>query len=112
MAGSTVQALAAAFVCAVSAWVLETPGIDWTMAAFASIGWNAVVVTIGGMGLYFLMLSHGSAARATVNFYLVPGVTSVLTWCLLGEHLTPVTLAGLAISSVGCWLVGRRAATA
>jgi len=108
MAGATVQALAAAFVCGVSAWALEIPRSDWAIGAFASIGWNAIVVTIGGMSLYFLMLSHGSAARATVNFYLVPGVTSVLTWLLLGEHLTPVTLAGLVVSSVGCWLVGRR----
>ena len=110
MSGATVQALAAASVCALSAWALETPRSDWAFGALASIGWNAVVVTIGGMGLYFMMLSRGSAARATVNFYLVPGVTSVLTWFLLGERLTPLTLVGLAVSSVGCWLVGRRAA--
>ena len=58
------------------------------------------------MALYFLMLARGTAARATVNFYLVPGVTSVLTWAVLGERLTPVMILGLAISSAGCWLVG------
>ena len=66
---------------------------------------------MGGMALYFLMLSYrGTAARATVNFYLVPGVTSVLTWALLGERLTPLMIGGLAISTIGCWLVGRRPA--
>jgi drug/metabolite transporter (DMT)-like permease len=59
------------------------------------------------MALYFLMLSRGSAARATVNFYLVPGVTSLLTWAVLGERLTPIMVFGLAVSSFGCWLVGR-----
>ena len=48
------------------------------------------------------------AARATANFYLVPGTAGVLAWLLLGETLTALTVLGLAVSSVGCWLVGRR----
>jgi drug/metabolite transporter (DMT)-like permease len=88
--------------------LLEPFWTDWNPGAFAGIAWNTVAVSMGGMALYFLMLTRGTAARATVNFYLVPGVTSVLTWAILGERLTPVMLLGLAISSVGCWLVGRR----
>ena len=106
--GAAVQTLAAAVACAGSAWLLETPWTDGRPDILFAIGWNAFVVTIGGMGLYFLMLARGTAARATVNFYLVPGVTSLMTWSLLGETLTSVTLVGLAISSAGCWLVGRR----
>jgi drug/metabolite transporter (DMT)-like permease len=87
---------------------LETPWTDWNPGAFAGIAWNTIAVSMGGMALYFLMLTRGSAARATVNFYLVPGVTSVLTWAVLGERLTPIMIFGLAVSSVGCWLVGRR----
>jgi drug/metabolite transporter (DMT)-like permease len=105
--GATVQLLAAAMACAGAAALLEAPRTDWNPAIFAAIGWNAVVVSIGGMGLYFLMLSQGTAARATVNFYLVPGVTMLLTWALLGERLTLPMLLGLAISSFGCWLTGR-----
>jgi len=106
--GATAQFLAAAVVCMGCAILLETPWTDWDPAAFAGIAWNTVAVSMGGMALYFLMLTRGTAARATVNFYLVPGVTSVLTWALLGEKLTAFMLLGLAISSIGCWLVGRR----
>jgi drug/metabolite transporter (DMT)-like permease len=106
--GAAVQFLASAIVCTGSAMLLEIFWTDWNSGAFAGIAWNTVAVSIGGMALYFLMLTRGTAARATVNFYLVPGVTSLLTWALLGERLTPVMLIGLAISSVGCWLVGRR----
>ena len=74
----------------------------------AAIGWNAIAVSLGGMALYFLMLTRGTAARATANFYLVPGVTSVLTWAILGETLSPLTILGLIVSSAGCWLVGRK----
>jgi drug/metabolite transporter (DMT)-like permease len=108
--GATAQFIAGAAVCTGSAILFETPWTDWDPAAFAGIAWNTIAVSMGGMALYFLMLTHGTAARATVNFYLVPGVTSVLTWAVLGERLTPLMLLGLTISSIGCWLVGRRRA--
>ncbi len=106
--GATAQFLAGALVCMATALVLETPWTDWNPGAFAGIAWNTVAVSLGGMALYFLMLSRGTAARATVNFYLVPGVTSVLTWAILGERLTEIMVLGLALSSFGCWLVGKR----
>lgn len=106
--GAAAQFLASAIVCTGSAMLLEPFWTDWNLGAFAGIAWNTVAVSMGGMALYFLMLTRGTAARATVNFYLVPGVTSVLTWAILGERLTPIMLLGLAISTFGCWLVGRR----
>ena len=106
--GAAAQFLASAIVCTGSAMLLEPFWTDWNLGAFAGIAWNTAAVSMGGMALYFLMLTRGTAARATVNFYLVPGVTSVLTWAILGERLTPVMVLGLGISSVGCWLVGRR----
>jgi len=106
----TAQFIACAVVCMASALLLESFWTDGDAGAWLGIAWNTIAVSIGGMALYFLMLTRGTAARATVNFYLVPGVTSLLTWALLGEALTPVMVLGLVISSVGCWLVGRRPA--
>jgi drug/metabolite transporter (DMT)-like permease len=63
------------------------------------------MVSLGGMGLYFAMLARGTAARASANFYLVPGTAALLAWLLLGERPTPFALLGLAVASVGCWLV-------
>ena len=106
--GATAQFLASAVVCTGAAILLEPFWTDWNAGAFAGIAWNTVAVSMGGMALYFLMLARGTAARATVNFYLVPGVTSVITWAVLGERLTATMVFGLAISSIGCWLEGRR----
>jgi drug/metabolite transporter (DMT)-like permease len=108
LGGATVQFIASAIVCTISAAALERFWTDWDPGAFEGTAWNTIAVSLGGMALYFLMLSRGTAARTTANFYLVPGVTSVLTWALLRERLTPITIAGLAISTIGCWLVGRR----
>ena len=67
-----------------------------------------MAVSLGGMALYYFMLVRGTAARATANFYLVPGTAALMAWLLLGEQLSALTLAGLAVSSVGCWMVSRR----
>jgi drug/metabolite transporter (DMT)-like permease len=32
----------------------------------------------------------------------------LLAWALLGETLSALTMLGLVVSSVGCWLVRRR----
>jgi drug/metabolite transporter (DMT)-like permease len=103
--GATAQFLAAAVVAALGAWLLETPRADFTPTAIAAIAWNTVLVSLGGMGLYFGMLARGTAARTTANFYLVPGAAAVLAWVLLGEQLNPLALFGLAVASAGCWLV-------
>jgi drug/metabolite transporter (DMT)-like permease len=106
--GATAQFLACAFVCTGTAMLLEAFWSDWSFLAFAGIAWNTVAVSIGGMALYFLMLAHGTAARATVNFYLVPGVTALMSWAILGERIVLLTIIGLMVSSIGCWMVGRR----
>ena len=102
---ATAQFLSAAVVAALGAWLLETPHADWTGAAIAALAWNTVMVSLGGMGLYFAMLARGTAARTTANFFLVPGTAAVLAWVLLGERLSPLAVLGLAVAAAGCWLV-------
>jgi drug/metabolite transporter (DMT)-like permease len=105
LAGATAQFCSAAVVASLGTWLLETPRAHWTDGAIAAIAWNVVMVSLGGMGLYFAMLARGTAARASANFYLVPGTAALLAWLLLGERPTPFALLGLAVASVGCWLV-------
>jgi drug/metabolite transporter (DMT)-like permease len=106
--GATVQFLAAALAGLLAVTLFETPHADWTAPAIAATAWNAIGVSLGSMALYLLMLTRGSAARATATFYLVPGTAALLAWALLNETLSVLTVLGLAVSSVGCWLVSRR----
>jgi len=108
--GTTMQFIAAAIACVLATILLEVPHADWNSASIAAVAWNVGAVSLGGMALYYFMLARGTAARATANFYLVPGTASVMAWVLLGERLSALTIAGLAVSSVGCWLVARRTA--
>jgi drug/metabolite transporter (DMT)-like permease len=102
---ATAQFIAAASVSALGAWLLETPRADWTTGTIAAIAWNTFMVSLGGMGLYFAMLARGSAARASANFYLVPGTAALLAWLLLNERLSLLAVTGLLVASSGCWLV-------
>jgi drug/metabolite transporter (DMT)-like permease len=106
--GTTAQLLAAAVVCVLATALFETPHADWSEGAVAAVAWNAGAVSLGGMALYYLMLVRGTAARATANFYLVPGTAALMAWALLDERLSVLTVLGLAVSSVGCWMVARR----
>jgi drug/metabolite transporter (DMT)-like permease len=109
--GTTMQLLAAAVACVVATAAFETPHADWTESAIAAVLWNAASVSLGGMALYYQMLVRGTAARATANFYLVPGTAALLAWALLDERLSVLTAVGLLVSSVGCWMVSRREQT-
>lgn len=107
--GATMQFLSAAAVAGAGAWLLETPHADWTGPVIAAAAWNTVMVSLGGMVLYFIMLSRGTVARASANFYLVPGTTALLAWLFSNEALTPFAIAGLIVASAGCWLVNAAA---
>jgi drug/metabolite transporter (DMT)-like permease len=106
--GTTVQFISASIVCAVLTFLFETPHATWTGTAVAALLWNAGPVSFGGMAIYFLMLTRGTAARTTSNFYLVPGVTALMAWLFLGEGLSFLAVIGLITASVGCFLVSSR----
>jgi drug/metabolite transporter (DMT)-like permease len=103
---ATAQFLSAALVAALGAWRLEIPRADWIEEAVAATAWNTVLVSLGGMALYAYMLARGSAARASANFYLVPGAAAMLAWLFLGEKPGVLAIAGLLVASAGCFLIG------
>lgn len=103
--GATAQFISAALVAALGAALLEAPRADWTAATVAAVAWNTLLVSLGGMGLYFHLLSRGSAARASANFYLVPGTAALLAWVFLAEQPGMLAIIGLLVASAGCWLV-------
>ncbi len=109
--GATAQFLSAAVISVLGAWLLEAPHAEWTEVSVVAVIWNTLLVSLGGMGLYSAMLVRGSVARASANFYLIPGTVAVVAWLLLGERPDPTTILGLIVASAGCWLVNTKPAT-
>jgi len=101
---TAVQLASAAVLVLLAMGLFETPHATWSVIAAASVAWNVVVVSIGGMMLYYFLLNRGAAGRVAASFYLVPGVVALLGWWLLGETLTPLAIGGLGLASLGVWL--------
>jgi drug/metabolite transporter (DMT)-like permease len=83
----------------------ETPHWRWTWNFAAALAWNTLAMSIFGMVVYSLMLERYGAGRASSGFFIVPGASAIMALLLLGEHLAPLAIAGLAASTTGVALV-------
>jgi drug/metabolite transporter (DMT)-like permease len=113
--GITVQLLGALVTTtpfAVTQGGLAVPpewGVLWPIA------WLAVVCSIGGFALLFVLLRHRGGGSATSYLFLVPPVTTLLAIPILGQPMQMGALIGTALAALGVALVTkqrrRRAAT-
>jgi drug/metabolite transporter (DMT)-like permease len=86
----TVFFLPGAFMSGPSAWTHATP------AAWASVAYLGIVVTLGAFGLYNTALAKLPASRASLSINLVPAVALLAGWIVRGESLTAVQFAACA----------------
>lgn len=107
LATNALQMAASGVFCALVMLAFEAPKIVWSEATFLALGYLTVAVSLGGMGLYLLMLRHGAAGKVASNFYLTPGTAAVLAFLILGEEISLKAVAGLLIATAGVWLVQR-----
>ncbi len=77
-----------------------SPVSDPAQAAVA-LGYLALVNSIIGLMLLGSLVRRGGAGASSSVFFLMPPVTAVLAWLLLGDTLGLRELLGLAIAVVG-----------
>jgi drug/metabolite transporter (DMT)-like permease len=99
--------LSAAFVVVLPLVLLESEAIVPAPSLMGAMAWSVLVLTLGGSSLLYMMIQRGAATRVSSLMYLVPPCTSILAWWLFDELLTPIVLAGLALTALGVWLVVR-----
>ena len=85
-----------------SSATLQRPGI--------ALLYLAVVNSIIGLGLLGILVRARGAGAAASVFFLMPPVTAVLAWLILGETLDPREIAGLVITVVAVAAATRSAA--
>ncbi len=78
-----------------------------TMGFTLSVLWTASLPTFGGYGLYWICLRRSSATRVTTVLFLSPPITMLWAWAMFSEPLSWQMASGMAISSVGIWIVLR-----
>jgi drug/metabolite transporter (DMT)-like permease len=107
--------LAAAFVVTLPLALAETESMHWFSAGgglnpelAGAMAWSVLGMTLGGSSLLYLLIQRGAATTVTSLMYLVPPTTAVMAWALFGEPITPLIVAGVALTAVGVSLVVRQ----
>ena len=105
--------LAAALLVTLPLAALETETMRWSgpqgwnHELLGAMGWSVVGLTLGGSSLLYLLIQRGAATTVTSLMYLVPPTTALMAWVLFGEPITPVIVAGVALTAIGVSLVVR-----
>jgi drug/metabolite transporter (DMT)-like permease len=82
----------------------HVPALKATLALVAL----GIVFTGFTLTLFYGLIARVGPARATLAFYLSPGVTVLLGWLLFGEHITWATVLGLLTIVLGSALAANR----
>ena len=77
-------------------------------SALASFAWLAVVAGLGAPLLLFALVRRRGATGASSHLFVVPAITALAAWPLLGTRPGPLTVAGLAIVVVALMLTTGR----
>lgn len=102
--GNAVQHLVSVPVVGLMSLIFETGGVtDWPQFWWAMV-WLVLVNSMGGASLFLVGLRMGGAARITTLSCVVPSVTAVMAWPLLGQPITAGVVVGLVLGSIACWL--------
>lgn len=64
--------------------------------------------SILAMSLLLAMIRAGEVSRVSSLFYLVPAMSALFAWPILGEAMPPLAWVGMALSGAGVALVSRK----
>lgn len=106
--GGVIQYSATAIALGILALAFETRQVAWTGQFIGALFWLAIVLSIGAIGLLYLMIRLGAASKVASLFFLTPSVTAVMAWILFGETMSILAIGGLAVTAMGVALVMRK----
>lgn len=98
--GAGIQMGVSALAVTLLAWRFEPQPLQWNGELLFSVLWLALVNSIGAFSLMFVMIRRGQAGQVARLFFLIPGVSALMGFAVLGERLPPLALAGFALSAL------------
>jgi len=107
---TTLEVVAGAGVTAVVAALAGPLTIAATVPAWTTFLWLALVTGIGAPLLLFALIARRGPTQGTSLLFVVPAVTALAAWPVLGEPVGPVALVGLVVAGAGLWLARSRPA--
>ncbi|MEO8243871.1 MAG: DMT family transporter [bacterium] len=90
------------------ALISERFQVDWSWEFGAVLAYLVVGNSLLAMSLLLAMIRVGEVSRVSALFYLVPPLSALFAWPLLGEVMPLWGWAGMALAAGGVALVSRR----
>ena len=104
--------LGAALCHALSLGAGESAGaIQWTVPALLTLGYVGIFAGAIAYVAYFGLIDTAGATHANLVFYVVPVVSTLGGWALLGETVSPLVGVGFLIVFAGFALLGSESLT-
>jgi drug/metabolite transporter (DMT)-like permease len=82
--------------------------ITWNLTIVLVLAWSVIGLSLGGIGLYLLLIRKGEVSRAATLIYLVPPAVAIEAYLLFGETLTLVQIIGMVVTVMGVVLASRK----
>jgi drug/metabolite transporter (DMT)-like permease len=103
-----VQLSFASLVALFFAGGFENFAVQWSGKLIFASAWLSIVNSIGAISLLYILMRKGEASKVASLFYLIPGVTAVMAYAVLGETLTPMAIMGFGITAAAVYFCTRR----
>lgn len=101
--GLTIQHLVATVLLLPLAWH-EGFRFDGSPAFIESLSWLIAINSLAGFALFFVLLRRGAASEVAALFFLMPPVTALLDFFVLGEAFTVFKAIGFVLAALGVYL--------
>lgn len=86
------------------AWGVEGFDADWTFQLWGVMAYLVIGNSLVAISLLLAMIRAGEVARVSALFYLVPPLSALFAWPLLGEAMPALAWAGMALAGLGVML--------
>ncbi|MBD1552280.1 DMT family transporter [Pseudomonas typographi] len=81
--------------------------VEWVAGFIIPMLWLGLAISVGAQLLLYRMIGSGNLVNVTSLFYLVPVVTALLDYLVLGNALSGLAIVGMAAILLGLGLVFR-----
>ncbi len=103
-----IQYAVAAAITLPAAWATEGMAVAWNWEFAAILAYLVLGNSLLAMSLLLAMIRVGEVSRVSALFYLVPALSALFAWPLLGEPVPPLAWAGMALAGLGVALVSAK----
>jgi drug/metabolite transporter (DMT)-like permease len=105
--GGFVQLAVASVVALFLSLKFESFSVEWTPQLVFASTWLSVVNSIGAISLLFILMRKGEASKVSSLFYLIPSVTALMGFAVLGETLSAMSIAGFVVTAGAVYICTR-----